>query len=468
MKIVFLHFHLNTGGVTTVIRQQIRAMGADIDPLVISGEAPADAFPAAVAVVPSLAYDTVRSDDATPEQTAEAVEQAIAKQWPDGCDLIHVHNPTLAKNRDLLAVIGLLQQRGHRFLLQIHDFAEDGRPDVYFDTDYPGDCHYAVINRRDVTALQAAGLQSEGLHLIPNMVDALPESASEGESSEYLLYPVRAIRRKNIGEAILLSRFLPPGMRLWITRPPNSPADVESYRDWKRLVNRHGLRVDFEVGVETSFQKLVTNAHAMITTSINEGFGFAFVEPWTAGKHLCGRKIAGIVDDFEARGIDLSSMYSTLRIPIDWLDLEQFEADWAVTVKTCANRFGIEISDSHIEEAFSVLATDGTIDYGLLHETQQKEVLHFLETYADAADELIRVNPFLVDVPGVPPPDRIDQNRDIILREYSADAYRRRLLSAYNAVCSRTVSQRVDRAALLAFFFDLSRFSLLKWKSYDS
>ena len=47
----------------------------------------------------------------------------------------------------------------------------------------------------------------------------------------------------------------------------------------------------------------------VISTSINEGFGFAFIEPWVAGTPLIGRKIPKVTNDFENNGIDLSMLY---------------------------------------------------------------------------------------------------------------------------------------------------------------
>ena len=61
MKIAFLHYHLKTGGVTTVIRQQAEALANDDEVLVISGAEPQSDFPADVVVIPELAYSTADS-----------------------------------------------------------------------------------------------------------------------------------------------------------------------------------------------------------------------------------------------------------------------------------------------------------------------------------------------------------------------------------------------------------------------
>jgi hypothetical protein len=44
--------------------------------------------------------------------------------------------------------------------------------------------------------------------------------------------------------------------------------------------------------------------------------------------------------------------------------------------------------------------------------------------------------------------------------------YRQKLLTAYEAVNTHCVRQRIDKKILLAEFLDLTKFSLLKWGDY--
>ena len=57
MKIVFLHYHVNTGGVTSVLRRQAECIQADNSVLVISGTPPAAGFPFPVRVIDAIGYD---------------------------------------------------------------------------------------------------------------------------------------------------------------------------------------------------------------------------------------------------------------------------------------------------------------------------------------------------------------------------------------------------------------------------
>ncbi|MCK4467277.1 MAG: hypothetical protein KAU60_02880, partial [Desulfobacterales bacterium] len=165
MKIVLAHYHLKTGGVTTVLRQQIEAIKNDCEILVLTGELPDSPFPADIKHIPGLAYSGRSSKKVfTPKKVAESIIKAIHSKWKQGCDILHVHNPLLAKNKNFLKILQELRKRKIRLFLQIHDFAEDGRPLSYFDEDeYVPDCHYGVIKSRDYNILLKAGLKKKGL-----------------------------------------------------------------------------------------------------------------------------------------------------------------------------------------------------------------------------------------------------------------------------------------------------------------
>jgi hypothetical protein len=467
VKIAFIHFHLKTGGVTTVLHRQIAAIQGPCDLIVLTGDHSSTVLPCEVAGIPELGYDRPGLSPPDPDRVARRVLQVLSDKWPDGCDVLHVHNPILAKNRSFLQIIKRLHQAGVNLFLQIHDFAEDGRPDAYFKEDYPENCHYGVINARDAGILSGAGLDRSGLHLIPNAVDGL--TAYPGRCPEArILYPVRAIRRKNLGEAILLSMFFANGQRLAVTQPPNSPSDAASYRDWVGWVGKKHLSVDFEVGKKKDFGALMASAQSVVTTSITEGFGFTFLEPWTAGKLLWGRRIKGICEDFERRGIRLDSLYDRIDVPLAFIDDKAFRREWHQAVWRAAGCYGKSIADDAINDAFARMIHGQRVDFGLLSETFQRQVLERLIHDPSARADLVALNPWLSHPGEVSAASTmIEHNRRSVLEQYSLDQYRTRLLDMYERVAGHAVSHRIDKMALLDAFFDLDRFSLLKWGRYD-
>ncbi|MGD8368214.1 MAG: hypothetical protein PVG78_11255 [Desulfobacterales bacterium] len=469
MRIAYLHYHLKTGGVTTVIRQQLAALKDDCRALVYSSAPPDSSFPAPVVSIPGLAYDDEQDKEADPKQVATQILDILFRKWPDGCDLLHVHNPTLAKNRSLLKILQYLADAGIRLLCQVHDFAEDGRPRAYFKDPYPADCHWAVINTRDFRILREAGLAAGGLHLLPNPVAPLAASGSTTQKTGPVLYPIRAIRRKNIGEAILLSLFFPPDAPLWITQPANSPEDQKSTADWKRFVQRLDLKVRFDAGVGADFTKLVGQSRFLLTTSITEGFGFSFLEAWTAKKLLWGRKLPDICVDFEQAGVRLDHLYSRLSVPVDWLAASGFRDRWIECLRSVCRLFSLPEDPMALKTAWEKATADGTVDFAILDESAQQTVIRGVVEDPGRRKALVGQNPFLRG-PGIveDAAERIDHNRRIVLDQFNLAIYRRRLLDAYHKVTGSAVHHSVNKAAVLSHFLAPERFSLLKWCPYGS
>ena len=57
MKIAFVHYHLKTGGVTTVLKRQIAAIQGACETLVLTGDRAATELPCKVVEIPELGYD---------------------------------------------------------------------------------------------------------------------------------------------------------------------------------------------------------------------------------------------------------------------------------------------------------------------------------------------------------------------------------------------------------------------------
>jgi hypothetical protein len=466
MKIVFIHYHLKIGGVSTVMHQQIDSIRKDCQLLVLTGEPPKGHFPAETIHIPGLGYTQAPDIPLDPESVADSVQDAVIGRWPNGCDLIHVHNPTLAKNIHFLKILKALQKRNFKLFLQIHDFAEDGRPAAYFEDEYVSDCHYGVINSRDYRILGKSGLKKTGLHKIFNTVHGMDKIEGSEKSQNRVLYPIRARRRKNIGETILLSNFFKEDELLTITLPPISPVDLDAYAMWKQFVAENTLRVDFDAGSRYEFKNLVASSKSIITTSITEGFGFSFLEPWTAGKLLWGRKLPDICEDFEKNGIQLDHLYTRLRVPVDWLGKEKVFRVWENCIIKNTTLYGYQMPKMEIKRYFSMLTEDNTIDFGLLNERFQKQIISEIITNRAAKQRLISLNKFLADPGKVKNNQALIEHNDLKIRNhYNMDQYRKTLLHIYNHVVDTPVHHRIHKDRLLGSFFDLKHFSLLKWCS---
>jgi len=281
------------------------------------------------------------------------------------------------------------------------------------------------------------------------------------------LYPIRAIRRKNIGEAILLSLYFKDGESLAITLPPSSPADMASYGGWKTFAAEGGLNVTFDVGLRRDFASLVHSSKYLITTSISEGFGFSFLEPWTAEKVLFGRRLPGICDDFEADGIGLDHLYSRLWVPIDWVDEIAYHRKWESALLQACSHFGFEIKKEQIDRAFGAMTREGNIDFGLLDEGFQKQVISRVLARGEDYQRVVDLNPVLLRLGDLSDKaELVQRNRRAIDRHYNETLYRGAILSAYGEVIRDRVRHRIDKKALFPRLLDLESFSLLKWGKY--
>ncbi|ABW66303.1 glycosyltransferase family protein [Desulfosudis oleivorans] len=463
MKIAVLHYHLKPGGVTTVIDRQVAALKNDLDFLVISGQAPDRPLAVKTEVVADIGYDRPDTPACTdPAAGADRILAAIRRHWPNGCDLIHVHNPLLAKNRHFLRILAALEERGARLLLHVHDFAEDGRPGAWFaDDPYPKKSHFCVINSRDKSILIQAGADAAGVHLTPNMVTPLPAAPAPAFVENMALYPVRALRRKNIGEALLLSLFFPGRETVAITLGPNSPSDIAPYNQWKTFARDNGLKVRFEASVGQDFAGLVAGSAFIITTSITEGFGFSFLEPWTAGKTLWGRKLPDICADFEGAGLDLGHLYAAVNIPVEWIGKAVLAEKIKQAVKKSCLAFGL--APATRLDHFTTLADAAFIDFGRLDEAMQQQVLARLMASNAAKETVSAVNPWLNSMGTRVDESHIEQNRNAVQAGFNSAVCAGRLLSAYRAAMSVEVAHNIDKAALVDRFFCPETFSLLKW-----
>ena len=224
--------------------------------------------------------------------------------------LLHVHNHSLGKNVSWPGALAELARRGWRTLLQVHDFAEDNRPANYQRLStawisptpeqiggllYPQapHIHYATLTRRDADVLREAGVAAERLDSLPNPAaefGPLPAAAEARErvfaklglpaDARLLVYPVRGIRRKNLGEMLLLAALAPADAYLAVTLAPKNPAEYVSFDCWNELARRLHLRCRFDTGGEygAGYHDMLAAADAILTTSVAEGFGMVFLE----------------------------------------------------------------------------------------------------------------------------------------------------------------------------------------------
>lgn len=483
--VAIVHYHLRTGGVTRVIEHMVSSMrDRGFTCVVLSGEeAQGQMAPQAeVRVVPDLSYRSTTTPGLT-DRLINTLKEEASSALGGAPDLWHFHNHSLGKNPAVPQLVHALAQEKQHLVLQIHDFAEDARPSNYArlvehvgggkqknldSVLYPagGHVHYAVLNDRDRGFLTGAGAPASNVHLLPNAVElnGLPEDNGTGHAQgpRRFIYPTRAIRRKNIGEFLLWAALDKGNGSYEVTRAPRNPAARRRYERWVDFSEYMELPAKFEVGEKAncSFAEVLSRADTLVTTSVAEGFGMCFLEPWLVGRPLAGRDLPEITRDFRGAGVDLSGLYGRLEAPVDWLDAESVWTRLKKRLEEYRQRYGKHTTEAHVQRAWEAFVTEGRVDIGRLDEPLQERVIRKI-----AKDPGARSGIRPAQLAGShTKQETIENNRQAVRSSFGIESYGKRLTRMYRQVLESpaTELEALSGSALLQKFLDPTRFSLIR------
>ncbi|MBN1590567.1 MAG: glycosyltransferase family 4 protein [Pirellulales bacterium] len=514
MNLAIVHYHLNRGGVARVVENQLRALDAVLDPAsrwhvaVLYGGRKQGwneellgqlrTIDLQLVEVPGLDYDEMGataglSSSAKPERLLTKLTDVLRQLgFEPEQTVLHIHNHSLGKNRDLSASVHGLAELGYALLLQIHDFAEDFRPDNYrrfaslaIDDLYPqaANVHYAVLNGRDWSVLRRSGVELDRLHLLPNPVPTvgpLPDRDAArkklqakfdvGPDERFLLYPVRGIRRKNLGEMLLVGLLSPPETVVGLTLAPLNPVETPDYTAWKETASRLNLPCRFEVGGPGAlrFDENMAAADVMLTTSLAEGFGMVMLEPWSAGRALVGRNLPEITTDFTKAGLRLDGLWNRLAVPLAWVGRERFIEKASNAYQKVLAACDWPLSPDW-ETVLREKTRDDVVDFGDLDESMQKDVLQVLVGNPEGRQYVLDHNPDLnamlaVDMPAAAA--TIKHNVRVVEGQFSLVPSGRRLSELLLRVADSPRGGRLGRLAhperILGSFLDPRRFRMIR------
>jgi len=154
-------------------------------------------------------------------------------------------------------------------------------------------------------------------------------------------------------------------------------------------------------------------------------------------------------------------------VPVTWLDTAKLLAAWQVSVREAGAMFNFNIEERSIADAFEKTIADETIDFGLLNEAFQKQIISRVLSDPYNRTVLIDLNPFLMTPGKVSnPKDLIQNNLLAIFNNYNQAIYTQALRSIYKKVLTVNVSHCIDKNILFSEFLNLENFSLLKWSPY--
>jgi len=398
---------------------------------------------------------------------------------------------SLGKNRALPRVVARLAEEGFALLLQIHDFAEDYRPANYRYLGelvrgglYPQapNIHYAALTGRDFRVLVEAGVPAERAHRLPNPVPVSIEPADRqaarrrlaerfgiAPEQRLLLVPVRCIRRKNIGEALLCSLLAPAGTIVGLTLPPLNPAEVSIYSGWKQIAAEADLPCVFELGVPgaLTFPENLAAADGILTTSVAEGFGMVYLESWLAGRLLAGRNLPEVTEDFVQAGVNLAGLWQRLPVPVEWVGYERLRERLVEAHRRTLAAYGREPGPEAVAQLEEKLA-GGWVDFGDLDEPMQRAVIQRAQDRG-ARDQLTRHAAGPQRTLGALDPSTAElvvANARAIHAAYGLVPSGRRLLACYQSVAAGVRGQEIEDLAqpkrILDRFLSPARFRLIR------
>jgi hypothetical protein len=428
-----------------------------------------------------------------------------SEDWPY---ILNPHNINLGKNPGVTLAIKLLSDRIEgenlpiRLLYQMHDFAEDHRPQCWTalrhcrgedDKDFAVEMMYppyrcidwVTINSTDKTKLESIGLNPHHIFTLPNSVEIdtftqpsllqpsndMAEKIREHIATfaqengflfdphrKILLSPIKVIRRKNVIESILLLLKLNAERdcyQLLLTLNAHSETDIAYSQAIVDCVKQQGLPVTIGYGHQLAgptariidgqvkaygLIDLMALSDAIITTSIQEGFGYVFHEAWLTGKAVLGRNIKMVTSDFIEQGMQLDHLYEHLLIPQRWLG-DQWEAmvdSYIRKISQLREEAGLDAIESDqlslvIRQAKQFQQRDGQeamIDFADCDQHMQLHIIQGVISGALDVGEVVAVDKSLQPQRHWYQPDdsdRIVHNRQVVINRYGLKAQAKQL-----------------------------------------
>ncbi len=370
MKLVIVHFHLRPGGVRRVIEEGTRNLVANgamnISSIVLVSGEPSDAawrknFQSAVSPVPvrhliNPAFGYITEQRITPSRIAREIHSAMKKLSLEDGDkesVVWFHNSGLGRNLLLVRELErVCDERNIPIIAHHHDWWFDSRwqrwPDfircgfrtpaavakTIFSTS-PRTGH-AAINSTDAEILAANCRAPVAWLPNPVTISAPVPAARIREARAWLreqlatdapvwILPCRMLRRKNMAEALLLTRWLRPDAMLVTTGGVSSEDERPYFEKLEAAARRNKwpLWLALMRGDESkkpSVPALIAASEVVMLTSIQEGFGLPFIEAAASRRPLIARRLPNISPDLAQFGFRFPYAYDEILIHPDLFD----------------------------------------------------------------------------------------------------------------------------------------------------
>lgn len=371
VKLLIIHYHLRPGGIRRIIElavpHLVRAAPRPIARVVLATGERADrswhdhfaqqlpGVPVEVLIEPSFNY--LSEQRGSPARITARLRRALKKLLADSEEetcLVWAHNLGVGRNlllaRELAAVCA---ERTIPLVAHHHDWWFDNRwvrwpemrrfgfrsLDSSAEVVFPRRANtlHVAINHADATIL-SRHFGKRALWL-PNLTEPAPpppaarahaahrwlrNKLAHNDAPVWLL-PCRTLRRKNIAEALLLTRWLRPEAWLVVTGAASSADEVPYFKALERAAHKHHWRLRLGVLADDESRKptvpeLLAASEAVLLTSIQEGFGLPYLEAAAAQRPLIARRLPNIAPDLDQFGFRFPQAYDEILIAPELFD----------------------------------------------------------------------------------------------------------------------------------------------------
>lgn len=303
--------------------------------------------PLEIVGVPAFRYATEQA--LSPREMRRRIRRVLEAliPQPEGT-VVWIHNPGLARNLILTDELRRFAARtSAKVIFHHHDFWFENRWSRWEEVREGGfrtpaavakaifaagaPVVHATINRSDASIFRKR--RNVGDAWMPNLAsrEAACTEAERREAAGWLarqlgeeapvwIFPTRFLRRKNLGEAALLTRWLRPEAWMVTTAGVSSAEEAEYARRLEAAARRGRWKTRFRLverarGTTPSITALLRASEAVMMTSAQEGFGLPYLEAVAAGRPLIARRLANVVPDLESFGFRLPWLYDEV-----WID----------------------------------------------------------------------------------------------------------------------------------------------------
>jgi len=400
LKLIVLHYHFRPGGVRRVIELAAPFLLQTFNPpireiVLASGEAvdagwltefhqKLNGIPVREFVAPAFGY--VSELEHTGEWLVSSAREAVAQLLEAEEDvLLWMHNAAVGRNLPFTnAVARLCAERNFPLVMHHHDWWFDNRWSRWPEFCQTGfrtledtaaalfqttpSIRHVAINQSDTQLLKSfLGAQAEWLpnpmsHPAPMACGAvenaqawLAQKAGTRDAPFWIL-PCRLLRRKNIAEALLLTRWLRPEAWLITTGGVSSMDELHYAQTLTQAAREHGWRLKLSVLANEEHRapkvaELVAASEAVVLTSIQEGFGLPYLEAAEAGRPLIARNLPNVAPDLHQLGLTFPQSYDEICVDASLFDLAAERerqrvlfAEWKSGMPEAVRAFAVEPS----------------------------------------------------------------------------------------------------------------------------